>query len=37
MLIVGGEFIHVNFDVIGEECMFVCVYIYIYIAVDYSC
>jgi len=29
-MIVGGEFIHANFDVIGDECM------YIYIVVDYS-
>jgi hypothetical protein len=35
MLIVGGEFIHASFDVIGDEC----VYIHIavdYIAIDYS-
>jgi len=31
MLIVDGEFIHANLDVIGDECM------YIHIVVDYSC
>jgi hypothetical protein len=30
MLIVNGEFIHANLDVIGDECM------YIHIAVDYG-
>jgi len=34
MLIVGGEFINANFDVIGDECMCVC--IVVDIAVDYS-
>jgi len=30
ILIVGGEFIHANLGVIGDECM------YIHIAIDYS-